>query len=181
LTHGQRLARFEDEVLVNLDAAYGLARWITRDAGVARDAVQDACLHAFRAFEQMHGPNARGWFLAIVRNACLDQLRGQREHAAEVEYDDDLHGTAVDADAAAALTPEDIAERSSDARWLHGCIETLPREYREVIVLRELEELSYKEISAIVDIPIGTVMSRLARGRDLLQQRMLFANRRSRP
>ena len=181
MTHDQRLARFADEVLVNLDAAYGLARWITRDAGAARDAVQDACLRAFRSFEEMRGPNARGWFLAIVRNACLDQLRERREHAVEVEYDDDLHGAAADADAAAALTPEDIAERSSDARWLHGCIEALPREYREVIVLRELEELSYKEISAVVDIPIGTVMSRLARGRDLLQQRMLFAHRRSRP
>ena len=78
------------------------------------------------------------------------------------------------------MTPEDIAARASDARWLHGCIESLPREYREVVVLRELQELSYKEISAIVDIPIGTVMSRLARGRDLLQQRVLYANKRSR-
>ena len=78
-----------------------------------------------------------------------------------------------------SITPEDIAARASDARWLRGCIEALPREYREVIVLRELEELSYKEISAIVDIPIGTVMSRLARGRDLLQQRMLFAKEQS--
>ncbi len=181
MTHGQRLARFEDEVLVNLDSAYSLARWITRDAGRSADAVQDACLRAFRSFDQMHGPNARGWFLAIVRNACLDQLREQRDHAAEVEYDDDLHGGTAGDEPVAALTPEDIAERSSDARWLHGCIEALPREYREVVVLRELEELSYKEISAIVDIPIGTVMSRLSRGRELLQQRMLFAHRRSRP
>jgi RNA polymerase sigma-70 factor (ECF subfamily) len=181
LTHAQRLARFSEEVLVNLDSAYSLARWITRDASAARDAVQDACLRAFRAFDEMHGPNARGWFLAIVRSACLDELRQRRDRASDVEYDDDLHGAATDGDAVAALTPEEIAERSSDARWLHGCIETLPREYREVLVLRELEELSYKEISAIVDIPIGTVMSRLARGRDLLQQRMLFAHRRSRP
>ena len=78
------------------------------------------------------------------------------------------------------LTPEDIVARASDARWLRGCIDALPREYREVVVLRELEELSYKEISAIVDIPIGTVMSRLSRGRDLLQQRMPFAHKASR-
>lgn len=181
MTHAQRLARFTDEVLPNLDSAYNLARWMTGDVAASRDAVQDACLRAFRAFDEMHGPNTRGWFLAIVRNACLDELRARRARASDVEYDDDLHGVAAADDAVATLTPEEIAERCSDARWLRGCIETLPREYREVIVLRELEELSYKEISAIVDIPIGTVMSRLARGRDLLQRRMLQSVRRSRP
>lgn len=164
---------------MHLDSAYNLARWITRDAFTARDAVQDGCLRAFRAFDQMHGPNARSWFLAVVRNACLDLLRERRAHAAEEEYDEDLHGTGVAA-REGVITPEYIAEQASDAKWLRRCIDALPREYREVIVLRELEELSYKEISAIVDIPIGTVMSRLARGRDLLQQRMLVTHQRFR-
>jgi RNA polymerase sigma-70 factor, ECF subfamily len=176
LTDRQRTARFEEQVLAHLGAAYELARWITRDAGVARDAVQDACLRAFRAFDQMQGPNARSWFLAITRNTCMDLAHDQRDRRVEDQYDEDLHGS-VGGDN--AMTPEDIVERTSDARWLHGCIESLPREYREVIVLRELQELSYKEISAIVDVPIGTVMSRLARGRDLLQQRVLFATKRS--
>ncbi len=162
---------------MHLDSAYELARWITRDAGMAKDAVQDACLRAFRAFDQMQGPNARAWFLAVTRNTCIDLVRDRRGRAVEEQYDEDLHGNGGGGD---AMTPEDIAARASDARWLHGCIESLPREYREVVVLRELQELSYKEISAIVDVPIGTVMSRLARGRDLLQQRVLYANKRSR-
>jgi RNA polymerase sigma-70 factor (ECF subfamily) len=171
---------FEDRILVHLDAAYNLARWITRDAAMAKDAVQDGCLRAFRAFDQMHGPNARAWFLAVIRNTCMDLLRQQQSHGMDEAYDEDLHGGGPAGEGIGSITPEEIAVRASDARWLHACIDALPREYREVIVLRELEELSYKEISAIVDIPIGTVMSRLARGRDLLQQRMLFAHKRSR-
>jgi RNA polymerase sigma factor (sigma-70 family) len=180
LIKSQRTARFEEQVLVHLDSAYNLARWITRDAGTAWDAVQDGCLRAFRAFDQMQGPNARAWFLAVIRNTCIDLLRERRGRVVEEEYDEDLHGSGVASDGGGAISPEDIAARASDARWLRGCIDALPSEYREVIVLRELEELSYKEISAIVDIPIGTVMSRLARGRELLQQRMLFAHKRSR-
>jgi RNA polymerase sigma factor (sigma-70 family) len=181
LNDAQRTARFEEQVLVHLDAGYSLARWITRDEATARDAVQDGCLQAFRGFDQMHGPNARAWFLAVIRNACLDQLRRQRGRDVEEPYDENLHGSGIASETSTSATPEQIAVRGSDARWLRACIEALPREYREVIVLRELEELSYKEIGAIVDIPIGTVMSRLARGRDLLQQRMLFAQRRSQP
>ncbi len=180
MTDRQRTARFEEEILVHLDAAHNLARWITRDAGMAKDAVQDGCLRAFRAFDRMQGPNARSWFLAVIRNSCIDLLREQRTHATEEAYDDDVHATAAAPETAGNLTPEDIVARASDARWLRGCIEALPREYREVVVLRELEELSYKEISAIVDIPIGTVMSRLSRGRNLLQQRMLVAQKVSR-
>lgn len=176
----QRTARFEEEILVHLDAAHNLARWITRDAGMAKDAVQDGCLRAFRAFDRMQGPNARAWFLAVIRNTCIDLLREQRVHATDEAYDDDVHGMEAPPESGGTLTPEDIVARASDAQWLRGCIEALPREYREVVVLRELEELSYKEISAIVDIPIGTVMSRLSRGRDLLQQRMLFAHKVSR-
>jgi RNA polymerase sigma-70 factor (ECF subfamily) len=180
LTDRQRTARFEAQVLVHLNSAYNLARWITREPVMARDAVQDGCLRAFRAFEQMQGPNARAWFLAVIRNACLDLLREQRGRAVETEYDEELHARGGPAEDGAATNPEDIAARASDAEWLRGCIDALPRDFREVVVLRELEELSYKEISAIVDIPIGTVMSRLARGRDLLQKRMLAERRRFR-
>ena len=179
MNESQRTARFEEQVLVHLDSAYNLARWITRDDVAARDAVQDGCLQAFLAFDQMHGSNARAWFLAVIRNTCIDLLRKRRGQFVEDEYVEDLHGGGDALNAAAAVTPEDIAARASDAQWLRACIDGLPRNYREVIVLRELEELSYKEISAIVEIPIGTVMSRLARGRDLLQQRMLFAYKQS--
>ena len=180
MTNRQKSARFEEQILVHLDSAYNLARWITRDADMARDAVQDGSLRAFRAFDQMHGPNPKAWFLAVVRNTCIDLLREQRGRAIEEEYDEDQHGNGIALDGSGKMTPEDNAARASDARWLRGCIDALPREYREVIVLRELEELSYKEISTIVDIPIGTVMSRLARGRDLLQKRMRFAQERFR-
>lgn len=171
-----RVTRFESEVLIHLDAAYALARWIARDPTMAWDAVQEGCLHALRNFDRMHGLNARAWFLAIIRNASIDQLRRRRGRAMEEPYEDEAHG----GDAPGAGTnPEEIAVRASDARWLRECIDALPQAYREVIVLRELEELSYKEISAIVDVPVGTVMSRLARARDLLQQRMRFAQKRT--
>ena len=179
MNEGQRTARFEAQVLVHLDSAFNLARWITRDDAAARDAVQDGCLQAFLAFDQMHGSNARAWFLAVIRNACMDLLRKRRGRFVEDEYVDDVHGGGDAIESTVAATPEDIAVRASDAHWLRTCIEGLPRDYREVIVLRELEELSYKEISAIVEIPIGTVMSRLARGRDLLHQRMLVLHKRS--
>jgi len=167
----QRTARFEAQVLAHLDSAYRLARFLLRDVAVAKDAVQDACLRAFNAFDQMQGPDARSWFLAVVRNVCMDLLRERRHRAHDEEYDDDEHGGAAGSVLAPPATPEELAMRASDSRWLREAIEKLPKDYREVIVLRELEELSYKEISAIVDIPIGTVMSRLARARDLLQSR----------
>ena len=168
------LARFETTVLVHLDAAYNLARWLTHDEFGAEDAVQEACLRAFRHFDSQQGPSPKAWFMAVVRNASLDWLKNQRRRGLDEEYDDETHGHGAAPHAGAASeSPEAAAVRASDARWVRDCIAELPREYREVVVLRELEELSYKEISAVVDVPIGTVMSRLARGRDLLQRRML--------
>jgi RNA polymerase sigma factor (sigma-70 family) len=108
----EQAARFEAQILVHLDAAYSLARWIMRDTAAASDAVQDGCLRAFRAFDQMQGPNPRAWFLAVIRNACMDLLRKQRERAIEDEYDDDLHGGAGPQAAGGAITPEDIAARA---------------------------------------------------------------------
>jgi RNA polymerase sigma-70 factor (ECF subfamily) len=161
-------------VLVHLDAAYNLARWLTRDEFGAEEAVQEACLRAFRFFDSQQGPNPKAWFMAVVRNACLDWLKDQRRRVLEDEYEDDAGG----ADNALGESPDCAAERASDAGWVRQCIAALPREYREVLVLRELEQLSYKEISAIVDVPLGTVMSRLARGRDLLQRRLAETRRR---
>jgi len=173
LSDTSKLSRFESVVLVHLDAAYNLARWLTHDAAGADDAVQDACLRAFRFFDGLQGPSPKAWFMAVVRNACLDWLKDQRVRGAEESYDDELHASATN-------TTESTVARDSDAHWVRSGIAALPREYREVLVLRELEELSYKEISAIVDVPIGTVMSRLSRGRDLLQQRLLQSRERKR-
>ena len=169
-----KLSRFESVVLVHLDAAYNLARWLTGDSAGADDAVQEACLRAFRFFDSLQGPSPKAWLMAIVRNACLDWLKDQRVHNAGDPFDEDIHiaGTVESTESAVA--------RNSDARWLHESLAKLPREQREVVVLRELEELSYKEISTIVGVPIGTVMSRLARGRALLQQRLLQSQERKR-
>jgi RNA polymerase sigma factor (sigma-70 family) len=169
LSDNGKLPRFEAVVLVHLDAAYNLARWLTRDPAGAEDAVQDACLRAFRFFDQLQGPSAKAWFMAVVRHACYDWLQKRRAGAGDEPFDETLHT------AGAAESLEATAVRESDARWVREGIAALPREYREVLVLRDLEELSYKEISAIVEVPIGTVMSRLSRGRDLLQQRLTQA------
>jgi RNA polymerase sigma-70 factor (ECF subfamily) len=172
------LIRFEATVLIHLDAAYNLARWLTHDELGAQDALQDACLRAFRFFDSLHGPSPKAWFMAVVRNACMDWLKNQNRRTPEDESDD-AHGALAAAHASGApKMPDSAAARAAEARWVRESIAALPREYREVVVLRELEELSYKEISAIVDVPIGTVMSRLARGRDLLQQKLLGSRTR---
>jgi RNA polymerase sigma-70 factor (ECF subfamily) len=164
-----RLSQFDATVLVHLDAAWNLARWLLADSALAEDAVQEACLKALKAFDKRTGPNAKPWFLAIVRNCCMDVLRGLRHRRRSDPYDDEVllptGNEHVD-------SPETAAARASEARWLHGLIDELPAEYREVLILRELEELSYKEISQIVRAPIGTVMSRLSRARDGLADKL---------
>lgn len=169
-----RMSRFEATVLVHLDAAWHFACWMVGDEATAQDALQEACVKALRSFDSRNGPSARAWFFAVVRNACIDLLRERRRRGNEDAFDDELHG------AQAVESPETLAARASDARWVREEIARLPQEFREVIVLRELEELSYKEISAIVKVPIGTVMSRLSRGRDLLGQRMRAQTKRER-
>jgi RNA polymerase sigma factor (sigma-70 family) len=172
-----RLSQFDATVLVHLDAAWNLARWLLRDSALAEDAVQEACLKALKAFDQRTGSNAKAWFLTIVRNCCMDALRGLRHQRQSDPYDDEVLATSTDQ---RLDGPEAAAARASEARWLHGLIDELPNEYREVLILRELEDLSYKEISEIVRVPIGTVMSRLARARDGLADK-LGARRARRP
>lgn len=169
-----RITRFESAILVHLDAAWHYARWIVGDEAGAQDALQDACVKALRHFDSRTGPSAKAWFMAVVRNACLDALRDRRRRVIEDTFDEEIPAHAGDG---APESPERQALRAADARWIRAEIAALPVEFREVVVLRELEELSYKEISAIVKVPIGTVMSRLSRGRDLLAERMRATSR----
>jgi RNA polymerase sigma-70 factor (ECF subfamily) len=164
-------AEFEAVVLEHLGSGYNLARWFLRNPHDAEDALQDACLRAFQAFDGYAGGNGKAWLMAIVRNVCLTRLR----HASSpkvVRLDDVV--TQIDQQ---ALRSGDAAEGQPDTRLLATldrdrvgqAIARLPESFREVIVLRELEELSYADIAAIVGVPIGTVMSRLARGRERLR------------
>jgi len=157
--------RFEALVVPHLGAAYNLARWLTRDDADAEDLVQEASLRAFRGFAGFRGADARSWLLAIVRNACYTRLRGSRPKEMSTPFDEEIH--TLDGE---ALSPERLALREADGARVRRALEELPIEYREVIVLREIEGLSYKEIAAVADVPVGTVMSRLARGRGRLQR-----------
>lgn len=172
MVDGARRARFERLVLPHLDASFSLARWLLRDAAQAEEAVQEAFLKAFRYFHTFRGGDARPWILGVVRNACYGLMESQRR-SASVPFDEDVHGDDTALPATVLRLPVDpeaalIARADRDA--VHGCLRDLPAQYREVVVLRELHGCSYREIAHIADIPLGTVMSRLARGRKLLQR-----------
>lgn len=169
----EKRARFERLVLPHLDAAYSLAGWLVRDDAQAEDAVQEAFLRAFRFFGGLRGDDARPWLLGIVRNACFDLLQRARRDSSADAFDED--GCGEEAIAAGAVVsfpvnPEAAAIRAADHEQVHACLRALPVEYREVVVLREIHGCSYREIAGVCDVPIGTVMSRLARGRRLLQR-----------
>jgi len=170
-------ARFERLVLPHMDAAYNLARWLTGDDDAARDVAQEALLRAFRFRDGLQGEDARPWLLAIVRNTFFTVLKAAKPIAAShEEYDDELHGnlsSAAESLFQRPASPEAAVIAQADRRRLQACLERLPVAYREVIVLRELEELAYKEIARVLDVPTGTVMSRLARGRRLLGKYLL--------
>jgi RNA polymerase sigma-70 factor (ECF subfamily) len=162
--------RFERMVLPHLDAGYNLARWLTRNVNDAEDVVQDASLRALKYVGSLRDGDARAWFLTIVRHAYYDWRR--RNRPAEIASDDgSAIETAIDE---SSLDPEVSALRNAESRSLADAVAALPLVFREVLILRELEEMSYKEIARIVDIPIGTVMSRLARARGLLQRSPLL-------
>ena len=151
-------------MLPHLNAAYNLARWLTRNDHDAEDVVQDAYLRALRFFGGFRGDDARAWLLAIVRNTCYDFLRRHRSQEVTDVFDEDLH-SAVDQHE----TPEAALLRRVDQLRVRQALEELPLAWREVIILRELEGLSYKQIADVAGIKIGTVMSRLARARARLQ------------
>jgi RNA polymerase sigma-70 factor (ECF subfamily) len=159
-----KIRRFEQSVLPHLDAAYNLARWLTRNDLDAEDVVQESYLRAFKFFESFRGTDSRAWLLAIVRNTYYTMMQQHRASEIETPFDEELHSPEPD-----NHDPETMLLQSISKRLLHDAIEELPVEYREVFVLRELEGLSYKEIATIAAIPLGTVMSRLARARKRLQ------------
>jgi RNA polymerase sigma-70 factor (ECF subfamily) len=167
--------RFEAMAAPHLDAAYNLARWLTRNPHDADDVVQEAYLRAFRFFGGFHGGDGRAWLLAIVRNTFYTWLEKRRHEANTVEYDDagslELD-VAVDDQALHGSDPQRLLLRAADQALIERALLRLPAEHREILVLRELEEMSYKEIAEIVGLAMGTVMSRLSRARLRLRQEL---------
>jgi RNA polymerase sigma-70 factor, ECF subfamily len=154
----QDQVRFEQLVLPHLDAAYNLARWLLRSPADAEDVAQEAMLRSYKFFPSFHGGDARAWLLQIVRNTCYSWMEKNSREGNMTEFDEEFHGPA-------SPTPEEAAIASQDRARLTRALESLSPRSREVLVLRELEGCSYKEIAAITSIPIGTVMSSLSRAR----------------
>jgi len=159
--------RFKILVLPHLNSAFNVARWLTRNDQDAQDVAQEAYLRAFKFFPSFRGENARAWLLSIVRNTFYTWCQERREQASGTVFDEEMHSLET-SDTHQDDNPEAMLIRSESQEQVHRALRGLRLEFREVIVLRELEELSYKEIAAIVGIPIGTVMSRLGRGRQQL-------------
>jgi len=179
MTQQTNSINFEEVVLPHLDAAYNLARWLTRNPQDAEDVVQEAYLRAFRFFDGYQGGNMRSWLLTIVRHTCYAWLHQNRAQQLTTAFDEELH-----TDMTASQSPEKLLLRNADRQLLHQALEELPPVFREVLVLSELEELSYKEIADVLGVPIGTVMSRLARGRHRLKEsatRLLSGRKCARP
>lgn len=164
-----RTARFEAMALPHLDAAYNLARWLTRDAHDAEDLVQNAYLRALRFYDGFQGGDARAWLMTIVRNTWYTALRDGRREQDDVAYEEELHGGAdVEPAAGIGADPARLYASRDLGLSVDRALASLPAAFREVLVLKEMDELSYKEIAQVTDTPIGTVMSRLARARKLL-------------
>jgi RNA polymerase sigma factor (sigma-70 family) len=159
-----KLALFEQTIVPHMNAAYNIALWLTRNPHNAEDVVQEAYLRAFRFFGGFNGNDAKAWVLTIVRNTCLTWLRREHAGGTVLAFEEQTHSPERE-----NTNPEAMLVNKSNLGQLQRCVEALPLEYREIVVLRELEELSYKEIADIAGIPIGTVMSRLSRGRKRLE------------
>ena len=165
------IGRFEAIVLPHLDAAYTLARYLVQKEDDARDVVQDSYLRALKYFGGFRGTDAkdgRSWLLAIVRNTAFTRRRRGRWDASATEFNEQLHSDAVE-----EAHPETELQRAAARESLHQALDRLPLEFREVIVLRELEGMSYKEIGEVTGVPVGTVMSRLSRARQRLQRALV--------
>jgi len=156
--------RFEALALPHIDAAYSLARWLSRSPDDADDVVQDAMLRAYRAFDGFRGENIRAWLLTIVRNCWRNRAADARRRGHEPLPAEDDRSLAFE-----GPDPEEEALRASDRRRLDRLIAELPEDFREVLILREMQDMSYREIADAIGAPIGTVMSRLARARGLLK------------
>ena len=164
--------RFERLMLPHMDAAYNLARWLTRNDDLAEDAVQEAYLRALRFFGSLRGDDARPWLLRIVRNACYELRQREQLPGPAEGFDENQHGPeAVAAGAVIVLpvNPEAAAIARAESELVRECLASMPRDLHEVLVLRDIEGCTYKEIADILGAPIGTVMSRLSRARRLLQ------------
>ncbi len=160
-----RISRFEQACLPHLRAAYTLARWLTRDEHDAEDLVQEAFLRAMKYFDLSVDEKARAWLLKIVRNTFYTWRAERKPDEGAVSFDEEIHGTGSH-----AFDPEAPLIESDDRELLRKAIKTLRTEFREVLVLREIEGLTYREIAEVAGIPLGTVMSRLARAREALAQ-----------
>ena len=166
-----RRGRFEAQVLPYLEAAYRYARWLARSANDADDVVQEATLRAYRSFDDLRGADGKAWLLTIVRNCHLTaRKQQQRRNQVPLPQDDEDQGGEMVAE---MPDPEAIAIRQDQQRMLRRLMSALPDEQREVLVLREIEDMDYREIAAVTSLPIGTVMSRLARARAALRMRWL--------
>jgi RNA polymerase sigma factor (sigma-70 family) len=159
------LPNFEQAVLPHLDAAYNLARWLTRNEQDAQDITQEAYLRAFRFFPSFRGGDARSWIMKIVRNTCYTWLRENRPLQGAMEFDENLFPPD-----SRVPNPEEVVLQNDSGTLVRKALEKLPTNFREVLVLRELEGLSYGEIANITGMPLGTVMSSLSRARDRLRQ-----------
>jgi RNA polymerase sigma factor (sigma-70 family) len=159
----QERLRFEQQVLPHLNAAVNLARWLLRNSADAEDVVQEAMLRAYRFFGNFRGADGRAWLLQIVRNSCYTWLEKRRPAERVTEFDEEIHQRP-------SPNPESLALQADERQRLTSALESLPTRSREVLVLRELEGCSYKEISEVTGIPMGTVMSTLSRAREKLQQ-----------
>jgi RNA polymerase sigma-70 factor (ECF subfamily) len=157
--------QFEQTLLPHMASVYNLARWLMRDEQEAEDVVQEAYVRALKAFGGFHGSDGRAWLLTITRHTCYTRLRQLRGHGVPAAFDEQIHGVSGD-----CTSPEAALVQKEECQSLQQALEALPVEFREVVVLRELEGLSYKEIAAIAEISMGTVMSRLSRGRALLRR-----------
>ena len=165
--HAQKaeIASFEDVMLPHLDAAHNLARWLLRNEEDAKDVVQEAYLRAFKSFGGFHGSNGRAWLLTIVRNTSYTLLKKNRAVDLTTSFDEEIHASGDE-----SASPAIIVEHAEDAELVTKAMDELPAEFREILVLRHQEGLSYKEIADIAQIPPGTVMSRLARARAKLRE-----------
>lgn len=155
--------RFEQLVLPHLDSAANLARWLLRNSADAEDVVQEALLRSYRFFDRFRGGDARAWLLQIVRNSCYSWLEKNRASELTTEFNEEIHNRPV-------ATPEMQVAQADERQRLMLALDSLSPRFREVLVLRELEGCSYKEIAEITGIPIGTVMSTLARARECLRR-----------